>query len=186
MSLPEPPHDSLPWLVNGTLGKAEQDAAQAAIDASPELQRERDFLVALRDSVQQQPLGEAPLELGWHRLQRDIRRERKQGVASGWRLAAVAASLVLLVQSLMLWLPHEGSVHYRPLASSVVAATLQIRFVDNAPQGRIRQLLRQQHLRIVDGPSAAGLYRLASEEDWAVALAALRQRTDLVAYVQAD
>ncbi len=186
MSLPEPPHGSLPWLVNGTLNKTEQDATQAAIDASPELQRERDFLAALRNSVQQQSLGEAPLELGWHRLQRDIRRERRQGVSSGWRLAAIAASLVLLVQSLMLWLPHEGGVHYKPLSSSVSAAALQVRFVDNAAQGRIRQLLRQQHLRIVDGPSADGLYRLVSGGDRAAALTALRQRTDLVAYVQAD
>lgn len=186
MPLSESPRDNLPWLVNGTLDKAEQATAQAAIEASPELQRERDFLAALHHSVQQQSLGEAPLELGWHRLQRDIRRERRQRVSSGWRLAAIAASLVLLIQSLMLWLPHESSVHYQPLSSTVSAATLQVRFVASATQGRIRQLLRQQHLRIVDGPSAAGLYQLASEGDRAAALAALRQRTDLVAYVQAE
>lgn len=186
MPSPESPRDNLPWLVNGTLDETERTAAQAAVDSSPDLQRERDFLATLRDSVQQQQLEEAPLELGWHRLQRDIRRERKSAVAAGWRLAAVAASLMLVVQSLVVWLPREDSSRYRPLSSSVPAAGLQVRFADSATQAQIQQLLRQQQLRIVDGPSAAGLYRLVSEGDRTAALAALRRQTDLVEYAQLD
>ncbi len=178
--------DNLPWLVNGSLDEAEQAAVQIAVESSPGLQRERDFLAALRDSVQQQSLGEAPLELGWRRLRRDIRAEHQRGVASGWRIAAVAASLLLLVQSLVVWLPREQDTHYQPLSSRLSTASLQVRFVDNAPQARIRELLRRQHLRIVDGPSAAGLYRLVSNGDPTAALVALQQQTDLIAYVQAE
>ncbi len=186
MPLPESERYNLPWLVNDSLDDEERDALQATVEASPELQRERDFLAALRSSVkQQQP--EAPLELGWRRLQRDIHRERKpKGVSASWRAAAVAASLLLLVQSLVVWLPREGTDQYRPLSSGTQVSTLQVRFVDSASEANIRQLLREQHLRIVDGPSAAGLYRLVSEGDRADALAALKQRTDLVEYVQVE
>ena len=185
MPLPESERYNLPWLVNNSLDETEREAAQATVEDSPELQRERDFLAALRHSVkQQQP--EAPLELGWRRLQRDIHRERKPGVSASWRAVAVAASLLLLVQSLVVWFPREGTDQYRPLSSGVQVATLQVRFVDSASEANIRQLLREQHLRIVDGPSAAGLYRLVSEGDRASALAVLKQRTDLVEYVQVE
>ena len=126
------------------------------------------------------------MEMGWQRLRRDIRRQSAKGVSSRWRFAAIAASLFLLVQSLVVWLPDESSEHYHPLSSSVVEPGLRVQFVDDAPQARIRQLLREQHLRIVDGPSAAGLYRLVSEGDRAKALAALKEQSDLIAYVQAE
>lgn len=185
MTSVESTRDIMPWLVNGTLDTAERTVAQAAVDAAPDLQRERDFFAALRHSVQQQQLAEAPLELGWYRLQRDIRRERRHSVASGWRVATAAAVLVLLVQSLVVWLPHDDG-RYRPLTSSVATATLQVRFVGSATQTDIQQLLRQQQLQIVDGPSAADLYRLKSKGDPAAALVALRRQPDLVDYVQLD
>lgn len=189
MSSDKSPRDILPWLVNGSLDEAEHKTVQAAVETSPELQRERDFLAALRDSVkQQQP--QAPLELGWQRLRRELRqelrRERRRGVSKNWRLAAVAASLVLIVQSVVVWLPDDNGVRYQPLSSSAPQHSLQVRFTDSATQASIQRLLRQQHLRIIDGPSAAGFYRLVGEGDPAKILATLQQQPGLVAYVQAE
>jgi len=177
--------EDLPWLVNDSLDAAEREALQAAVDASPELQREQAFLQALRHSIQQQQ-PEVPLEIGWQRLRRDIRREQHGGVSSRWRLVAVAASLLLVIQSLVIWLPHDEATHYQPLSSAVPRNSLQVRFVDSASLASIQHLLRQQHLRIIDGPSAAGLYRLVGEGDKAKIIAALKRQSGLVAYVQAE
>ena len=186
MSSVKPDNDDLPWLVNGSLDKDERAAVEARIENSKALRDEYAFLAALRDSVKQQALADAPLEMSWQRLRRDIRRQYPKGVSSRWRFAAIAASLFLLVQSLVVWLPDDNSEHYHPLSSSVTEPGLRVQFVDSAPQARIRQLLREQHLRIVDGPSAAGLYRLVSDGNRADALAALKKQTDLIAHVQAE
>lgn len=186
MSSVKPDNDNLPWLVNGSLDKHESAAVEASIENSKELRDEYAFLAALRDSVKQQDLADVPLEMSWQRLRRDIRRQSPKGVSSRWRFAAIAASLFLLVQSLVVWLPDESSGHYQPLSSSVAEPGLLVQFVDSAPQARIQQLLREQHLRIVDGPSAAGLYRLVSDGNQAEALAALKKQTDLIAHVQAE
>jgi anti-sigma factor RsiW len=179
-------NDDLPWLVNGSLDKTEAAVVEASIEDSKALREEYEFLAALRNSVQQQSLADVPLEMSWQRLRRDIRRQHPQGVSSRWRFLAIAASLFLLVQSLVVWLPDENGARYQPLSSSVAEPGLQVQFVDSAPQARIRQLLREHHLRIIDGPSAAGLYRLASDGNRAEALAALKKQTDLIAYVQAE
>ncbi|HED52328.1 MAG TPA: hypothetical protein ENI83_02100 [Gammaproteobacteria bacterium] len=186
MSSVKPENDDLPWLVNGSLDKDESAVVEACIEDSKALRDEYAFLAALRDSVKQQPMADAPLEMGWQRLRRDIRRQHTEGVSSRWRFAAIAASLFLLVQSLVVWLPDENTGQYHPLSSGIAEPGLLVQFVDSAPQAGIRQLLREQHLRIVDGPSAAGLYRLVSDGDQADALAALKKRTDLIVHVQAE
>lgn len=180
-----PTREDLPWLVNGSLDDAEREGLQAAIDASPELQREQAFLQALRHSIKQ-PQAEAPLEMGWQRLRRDIHAEKRRGVSTTWRLLAVVASLLLVIQSLVVWLPNDDATHYQPLSSAAPKNSVQVRFVGSASQASIQQLLRQQHLRIIDGPSAAGLYRLLGEADKARIVAILQQRTGVVAYVQTE
>ena len=60
--------------------------------------------------------------------------------------------------------PASPGVAYQTLSAgdaTPAAAALRVRFADEAPESRLRALLLEAGLRIVDGPSAAGLYALA-------------------------
>jgi RNA polymerase sigma factor (sigma-70 family) len=139
----------------------------------------------------------AGLDPGDWPLRRALRTiERERGAARRvhpvWRVLAVAASLAVLAQAGVLVRqtlgPHAG---VRPLggeASLGDRAVLQIAFAPGASEAAVSALLAEQHATIVDGPSAAGLYRVAlrdvaadDEAGAERARAALAGRSDVIA-----
>lgn len=178
------PLELLPWLVNGTLSGAERDRVERHVAGCHRCRAEVQVLEAMRRGVKAGPSAGAG-DLGWQRLRRSLRRERP--ATPRWVLpAAVAASLVIVAQSVLLLQGPGEPAHYEPLSGPVSSGpVLQVRFVPQAREADLRALLRDSGLRIIDGPSAAGVYRLAVESprDPVQAADALGARPDLIGHV---
>jgi anti-sigma factor RsiW len=175
------PTELLPWLVNGTLQGAERDAVEVHVAGCARCRAEVDLLRAMRRGVQ----AEAPAgagELGWQRLRRGLRRDRAVTPRWVWP-AALAASLVIVAQTALLVQGLPESARYEPLGErAAVEQAAQVRFVPEASEAALRALLREAGVRIIDGPSAAGVYRLAldPERDPAEVTELLQARPDLI------
>lgn len=175
----------LPFYVNGSLGSAERARVEAALAEDAELRLEADFLGRVRGSVKTSAQDQGVGALGERRLLRTIHRDaRREQVRRFARPAlALAAGLALVAQTLVIANLMRDDAGLDTLTGP--AATLQVRFESEARESEIRELLLEQGLVIVDGPSALGLYHLALEDpaeaDRIVEL--LRSRPDLVEHV---
>lgn len=188
--------EELPFLVNGTLTAEEREALERALAEDPALADERAFLAQLRAAVRDEGAALDPGDWPLRRALRTIERERREArrVHPVWRALAVAASLAVLVQAGVLVRqtlgPGPGA---RPLGGEAVRsdrAVLQIAFAPGASEAAVTALLAESRATIVDGPSAAGLYRVAlrdvaADDDAGAerARAALAARSDVVAHV---
>ena len=160
--------DLLPWYVNGTLGEAERQQLEAAMANNPELKQEMLWLQQFQTSLHQQDIPAPPGELGWMRLRKEIRKEK----TNNWRRwgmgAATAATILFSVQLGMMMNKPQPDIQV--LSSSATGVNLehhwqlQIAFTPEATAADIQQLLSDIDARIIDGPSAIGLYRIAVPE----------------------
>ena len=190
----------LPFYVNGTLSGSEQERVEKALLANPELQEELDVLSKLQTEMRQMELGQSPGELGLKRLQKSLTAETsitapKQIAANdnivklGWKLAAVAACLMLVVQTLVFVPEWSEDKDLISAGGSVVQPHGRLYSITFAPDAReedIRTLLLSVNGRFVDGPSALGVYRLSvpgAQED---VLKKLNARVNLIDSVQAE
>lgn len=178
------PTELLPWLANDTLEGAERNAVARHVEECAECRAELKLLQSLRTTVQSEARPEAG-ELGLQRLLRDV---RKMSVSKPrWLLpAALAASLVIAVQAVMLLQMAPREPRYAPLSGPASSeGVLQVEFMPDAREADLRELLRASGVRIVDGPSAVGLYRLAVEpgRDPKQVEASLREHADLIGHV---
>ncbi len=180
----EDPAALLPWYVNGTLSAADRERVETYLENHPEARSELELLrqmVARGRENQPEPPG----ELGLQRLRRDIRRQNTAGdgpIAGWWRTVAVAASLLLAVESAYLVWPGEPA-EYRPAAGKAVA-DIQITFVAATSEQSIRTLLQEIEAEIVAGPGKLGVYHLAlgRRADIDQVLAELRARERVVSH----
>jgi anti-sigma factor RsiW len=189
MSYPSDRHPSelLPWLANGTLEGEERAAVEAHLADCDTCRSELQLLRELRETIRAEPLADAG-DLGLQRLLQAVRKERKaQSARPRWLIpAAIAASLVIAVQAVMLLQPGPQAPVYAPLSGpSAGRGVLQVEFMPEAREADLRNLLRDAGARIVDGPSAVGLYRLAvaSGRDPQQVLERLRSHKTLVRHV---
>jgi anti-sigma factor RsiW len=165
------PDDALVAYANHTLDPAEQAALEAHLADCDRCREELDWLSTLRAGMQAEPLP-AVDEVGLARLMREVKAEQGSAPAttaapSWWRGAMAAAVLVMLVQFGVIatqWQPDAG---YQPLSESgqAVGPVLQVRFAPTTSLAEMQALLEQIEGRIVDGPGALGLYRIALPED---------------------
>jgi len=179
------PTELLPWLANGTLQGAEQDAVKRHVDGCAECQNELNLLLRLRTTIQSETLPEGAGELGLQRLLRQVGKKSKSP-RRWWLSAALAASLVIGVQTVMLLQRVPDESLYTPLSGPTAReGVLQVEFMPEAREADLRELLRASGARIVDGPSAVGLYRLAIQpgSDPDQVLRRLRERTDLIRHI---
>ncbi len=189
----EHPIELLPWLVNGTLDEVEQAQVQRHVNACPACRRQVEFLSELRAGVKDRAPADAG-DLGLQRLMRSVRAQRGRRAPRWMVPAAAAAGLLLVVQSLMLMhLQTERQGGYEPLSGAAGPdGAWLVEFAPQATEASIRALLRQAGARIVDGPSAAGLYRIELEDtapgraDPAKVMESLRAQTQVILHIQSE
>ena len=117
-----------------------------------------------------------PGELGFRRLMRDIEREEKAAPdlskvkwidsLAVWRSVAAVAAIGLVAVSVWRFdgATRDPAGGYVPATGGAeVAAAAQITFADSATEAQIRGLLLDTGARLIDGPSALGVYRAAFE-----------------------
>lgn len=187
----------LPWHVNRTLSQSEQAAVDAALQESAALAAERDWLAALRQSLQEQAPQRAA-DAGLDQLMARIAGERNGSVLpflstptptrSPWRTRgfAIAASIILAQAALLgaLLLERNQSAELAPLGGPTAATAggviLQVTFHEQASEAAIRSALAQVHGEIVGGPGALGVYQIRVAAPGVQALETLRARPGVV------
>jgi anti-sigma factor RsiW len=188
------PDELLPWYANGTLPADERRAVEEHLAACDRCRRELALLASLRDQIKAEDTAPSPGELGWRRLQRDLRHEtgapRRR---AWWQPALAAAAVIIVVQAALLVNLWTQPPAITPLGGPEAAgAVLQVRFAPRAAEADMRAALRAVNGEIVGGPGALGIYRIrlegvAPENSVAIARAAqaLRARSGVVAEVVA-
>lgn len=183
----------MPWYVTGRLEPQEHARVEAHISACPECQSELEFERRLDAEIADLPVE---LEHGWRRMRERLTPRpprRTLGGALGawlaaggtaWQTRTIAAQFaLLLLLSAALLLPHLQPARYQALgaAPTTTAANLIVIFRPDTPEGTMRELLNATSARVVDGPTAAGVYVLSTPgAKRAAALARLRGRTEVV------
>lgn len=196
--MPTPDHPNreieelLPAYVNGTVSEEQQRAIETYLADHPEARSEVEWLQALRRGMRELPQENAPGELGWQRLRRSLPDQGRSGTsrtASWWKPAMAAAALIIVVQAALLAGLRPKEDGFQPLSGPrATGHIVQVQFQPTATEAQIRELLQRVDGRLVDGPSAIGLYRLRiGSDDTATqtveqALETLRARSDVVAH----
>jgi anti-sigma factor RsiW len=186
----------LPWFVNGRLSEADRQrvdahlrVCEACTDELAAQQRiygvmsvdagvERIPMAGLNrlrmriDSLDAVPASTAP--------ERDVRSEAPAGSSLWQRRSAIAASITLTVVgalAALLWNQHERGApanYYTVTTTAAQPAHTAIRavFAPTVTLSELQALLDDAHLKIVSGPTEAGVYSLAmsgsASVDWSL------------------
>lgn len=191
----------LPWLVNGTLDDDEAAAVERHLEACDtcraEIAAQRDLARALRQADELAFTPERGLERLERRLDAEAGEEGEAATALGARhllastprpvrlaLLAQAAAIVVLLTTFVFVSTRPASfrVLSTPTSSQPQEATLRVVFAEGVREVELRELLASLDARIVDGPTAFGVYTVAADNRGA-ALASLR-RSELVAFAE--
>ena len=186
----------LPFYVNGSLDEADKTRVELALAENEDLRQELAFVEILQKQIQQQT-EKSPGEFGLKRLQRSLKQQQLEAEhknkqqpsqsKKGWQFAAIAASLMLVFQTVT---TVQQTDDYRAAGGDnslqAYTDTVSVAFVSNATEQQIRQLLLEHSIVIIDGPSALGIYRLALTVNPQLTLEALQLRSDLIESIQQD
>lgn len=158
-NIQEHPQSLLPFYVNGSLSLEQQAEIEQHLQVCERCREEIRFLNKLRQQVKHTTLATGPGELGLHRLLRDVKRDQSRvSVSRRWKPAMAAAVMVIVLQSVLLFRPQPVQQTYIPLG--VQQTGIQITFQPTATEAQIREVLNRVHARIIDGPSALGVYQI--------------------------
>ncbi|MEM7488051.1 MAG: hypothetical protein AAF390_02895 [Pseudomonadota bacterium] len=140
----------------------------AAAAEDPALRAELALMGGLKGALVTSTDGPDAREFGWRRLEAEIgktQRARPPAQTNLWRAAAVFLGALVLGQGAYIALaPGTGPEPvFRTVSETPVPFGLGVAFVPSAEIGEVQALLRETGARIVDGPGAIGLYRLAFE-----------------------
>ncbi len=169
----------LPWYINGTLSTSERDAVEGLLERSEKAREEHGFLLSLSRQVASES-PQAPSELGWKRLQRDIRAEKQAAAKHAstkqwWKPSLAAAATVMLALQVGFW--YQDSTldnNSRLLSDSLLDNpallddnywVIQVEFNQGSDWERVTAVIDRMQGQIVDGPSSMGLLRIAVPQD---------------------
>lgn len=182
----------LPFYLNGSLETTESKLVEQAMQQDLSLQQDLDFLRSLQQQTQQKTMATSPGEIGLKRLLRQIQQPVSIAASTsqptqGWKWAAIAASLLLVVQTSTTLLPSDDyqaagqqGKHLQPDVS------LTVTFSPDVSEQQLRDLLIQHRITIIDGPSALGVYQLQLTHQPATTLERLKARNDIFDSIQSD
>jgi Putative zinc-finger len=192
----------LPWHAAGTLADEDLAQVQAHLPLCPrcraDLAWERRLLAVQRqaDPVPDVEQGLARMRLQidagvhirelsapwWQRIVGTRRRQQRPGAGGGWgantpwRWALAAPLAIALLAGAWFALPLQPAEPYRALGAAARApGQLLVMFRPDTSEQALRRVLNEAGVRVVDGPTATGLYVIAvAPEREAAALAQLR------------
>lgn len=160
--------DELLAHARGTSTSEQAARIEAAAAEDPALRAELALMGGLRDALAASTDAPDARAFGWQRLEAEIGWTARPAAAPRgriWRMAAVFLGAMVLAQGAYIALaPGEGPL-YRTISEAPEAVSLGIAFAPGATAGEIEALLREAGGRIVDGPSAIGLYSVAFEDE---------------------
>jgi len=195
--------------VRGDCEPALSDAIESEAATSPDLAARLAAIRGIHGVLSADANASAPGALGWARLSRDLDRTgagkgtrrafpsrlRGWGRLAPFQMAAAAALSVVAWQGLVVPLlapPGEAPDGYvtaseRP-AGQGADSVASVIFRPDARAGDIEPLLRESGARILDGPSALGLYRIgfADPGSRATGVETLREAEKIVEFVQPE
>jgi hypothetical protein len=160
------PFDSsalIPWYLNGTLSTEERREVESwliATGSDVELQMWRAVQQQVRTDITVEPGS----ELGWRRLRGQLG-SVQEATRPEWKWrAALAAGILAIASFQTLILLRQEPVH-RPLSGTTAASPdawrVQVRFAERTTIGDINALLLRIDARIINGPSAIGIYEIS-------------------------
>ena len=187
----------LPWYVVDRLEPDERAEVEAHLAECEVCRAELAFDRQLDRAVGSLPLD---VEQGWAAMQQRLQaspaparpasrrpawlsaeRWRMRSPTFGWALAAQAALLVVTGALLFQFAPTNARYHALGAAPADTAGNLVVIFDPNLSERAIREILRANGARMVDGPTAADAYVLhVPAKDRPAALGRLRENNDVV------
>ncbi|MEL7197809.1 MAG: hypothetical protein AAGL10_05780 [Pseudomonadota bacterium] len=177
--------------VLGTLDRDEAARIEQAAKSDADLAAEIALCEAARDLQSDAAMASDPGELGWARLDRAIDDKTTGAVPAadnsaandnapswakrrfaGWQVAASVAMAVIgwhaLVVPMIAPQPSEDTRYELASGDDGNTFALRVAFTDTATEADLRIALRGVDARIVDGPSAIGLYTIAFDTEEAM------------------
>ncbi len=162
----------LPFYANGTLEGQEKIDVEKRLEEDDDFRMELKYLEALHNQIQQETVSNSPGELGLARLNAALDQENSAEILQKpandniiWRIAAIAAVVALVLSiSVQVYGPLTKTDDYVTASGSsaqISQSVLQVFFNDATPAGQIRELLSEEKLTIIEGPTELGFYRLA-------------------------
>ena len=188
----------LPWYATGKLDEAEHALVDAHLAGCAECRAELIHERGLAAAFQALPVDE---EMGWAALQdRIVRQPRRrslsaglvaawQGVSGEWSRAGAALRWTMAVQLGLLLvlgalaLPREPAARYHALglSTSARAGDIVVVFKPETTEARLRDILKANDARVVDGPTSTDAFLLqAPRASRPAALARLRAAPEVV------
>ena len=171
--------EMLPWLINDSLLSDERAAVLDHAQSCVMCRREIQSLEELRDSVNRLsspvPIPEPDMRNINARIDRLINRQNwarrsvswiAEFLASPWRAAYVAQSVLLVVLAAVLLWPATHEPEYSMLTQASDLADghyIRVVFSPDLAHSDLKELLDELQLSIVAGPSDRGVYTLATE-----------------------
>lgn len=171
--------DLIPWYVNGSIADNERAGLQHHVErctaCREEIEAQRMLLQTMRTPPQVESMPHGSLQKLWQRIDENPEPEREAAPAVArspqalrWLAAAVIVQALLLgvLATIMLRSPRiDSGGAYRTVSTTAVEpgpASVRAVFSPDMRLGELQALLERAHLRIVNGPSADGVYTLAT------------------------
>jgi len=165
----------LPWYVNGTLSSEEQSLVSEWLAKDEELKQQEAWLRQLQQeakALEATKQEQVPLDFAWQSFKRQLdspAQEKQTTKVNWWASAGIAACLTLVVQ--LGWWQWQQTDPIELLSGDVTAAyqenhwLVQVQFSSEASMVDVSVALNSVDLQIISGPSALGLYHLATPKN---------------------
>lgn len=184
----------LPWYINDTLDEDENRMVAEALEKNDDLKKEYELLKSISAVMKTEEI-QTPGEIGLARLKRSMKAStqsshqtmQKSNATTRWKFAAIAASLLLIIQVSFTLNQTSDQDYYQPLGSeNKLQDTIVVTFSPIATEQQIREILLASHAKIVDGPSAAGIYRIRATTEIELTIKTLQTYSEVITHVQSE